>query len=149
MLALCEKFCLRESAARLGPDLFTCNTTYIIPGWNALPSDNSHPAHGLCVLVTSFNLALNFARALAWFSGRVTLAIDHTFKVCLLLRLTCPPVSPSLPLSLSLSLLVCLPVAAHTCLAYNCVGIKSTANVYILSVLLYCVLYMDSMENSA
>ena len=82
LLTLCEKYCLRESAARLGPDLFTCNTTYIIPGWNASASDASHPAHGLCVLVTSFNLALNFARALAWFSGRVTLAIDHTFKVC-------------------------------------------------------------------
>jgi hypothetical protein len=89
MQALCEKFCLRESVARLGPDLFTCNTTYIIPGWNALASDDSHADHGLCVLVTSFNLALNFARALAWFSGRVTLAIDHTFKVRLRLRCTC------------------------------------------------------------
>jgi hypothetical protein len=102
MLALCEKFCLRESAARLGPDLCTSNTTYIIPGWNALASHDSHPAHGLCVLVTFFNLALNFARALAWFSGRVTLAIDHTFKVCLRLRLTCLPVSLCLPLCVSL-----------------------------------------------
>jgi hypothetical protein len=109
-----EKFCLRESAARLDPDLFTCNTTYIIPGWNALPSDDSHPAHVLCVLVTSFNLSLNFDRALAWFSGRVTLAIDHTLKVCLLLRLTCLPVSPCLSLSLSLSLLVCVSLWLHT-----------------------------------
>jgi hypothetical protein len=34
MTSLCAKYCLRESAGRLGPDLFTCNTTYIIPDWN-------------------------------------------------------------------------------------------------------------------
>ena len=144
MLALCEKLCLRESAARLGPDLCTCNTTYIIPGWNALASHDSHPAHGLCVLVTFFNLALNFARALAWFSGRVTLAIDHTFKVCLRLRMTSLPVSLCLPLSLSLSLSVCLSLSLTTyvCLACNYVCIISTAIVYILSVLLHCVLHL-------
>jgi hypothetical protein len=92
----------------LGPDLFTCNTTYIIPGWNALASHDSHPAQGLCVLVTSFNLALNFARALAWFSGRVTLAIDHTFKVRLRLPCTCPLVTLCLPpLVISLSTMIC------------------------------------------
>jgi hypothetical protein len=80
MLGLCERFGLRETSVRLGPELFNSNTTYIIPGWNA-HALNEHAAQGLCVLITSFNLALNFARATAWFKGRVTLAIDHTFKV--------------------------------------------------------------------
>jgi hypothetical protein len=50
----------------------------------------------LCVLITTFNLALNFARALKWYNGRVTLAIDHTHKVLspFLLR------RPDLPVSL-------------------------------------------------
>jgi hypothetical protein len=36
MVTLYENYCLHESSVHLGPDLFTCNTTYIIPGWNAL-----------------------------------------------------------------------------------------------------------------
>ena len=84
------------------------------------------------------------------------LAIDHTFKVCLRVRLTCLPFSLCLSLSLSLSLcfslslpgyslslFLSLPLPAYVCFPYNHACIISTANVYILSVLWHCVLYLD------
>ena len=48
---------------------------------------------------------------------------------------------------LSLSPSVCLSLATYICLARNYVCIISTAIVYILSVLLHCVLYLDCMKN--
>jgi hypothetical protein len=61
----------------------------------------------------------------------------------------CLCVCVSLSLSLSLSVCLSLSLATYVCLAYNYVCIISTANVYILSVLLYCVLYRDCMKNCA
>jgi len=59
---------------------FDTNTPYIIPGWSA-SQDDTLPAGGFVVLMSTMNLALNLARAHKWYAGNVTLAVDHTFKV--------------------------------------------------------------------
>ena len=80
LLSLCEKYCLPETIARLGHEHFDTNTPYIMPGWSA-NQDESLPSGGFVILLSTFNLALNFARAHNWFAGNVTLSVDHTFKV--------------------------------------------------------------------
>jgi hypothetical protein len=96
LLALCNRYALGATAEFHGPTGFTLHTSYIIAGWSA-SSAADQESGGLCVLITTFNLALNFARALKWYNGRVTLAIDHTHKVLspflFLLRLPDLPVS--------------------------------------------------------
>ena len=80
LLSVCQKYDLKETSMRLGHAAFTAHTPYIVPGWSA-NKDEDRPAGGYCILVSTFNLALNHARAQHWFDGDVTLAIDHTFKV--------------------------------------------------------------------
>ena len=80
LYALCEKYCFKETVARLGHTNFDTNTPYILPGWSADPDENSE-AGGFVVLVSTMNLALNHVRAQRWYAGNVTMAIDHTFKV--------------------------------------------------------------------
>ena len=80
LLAMCEKYCFAETARRLGHMHFDTNTPYIIPGWSAC-QDDTLPAGGFVVLISTMNLALNLARAHKWYAGNVTLAVDHTFKV--------------------------------------------------------------------
>jgi hypothetical protein len=59
---------------------FDTNTPYILPGWSA-NQDESLPSGGLVILLSTMNLALNFARSQNWFAGNVTMTVDHTFKV--------------------------------------------------------------------
>jgi hypothetical protein len=80
LLSVCQKYDLKETSMRLGHAAFTAHTPYIVPGWSA-KKDEDRPAGGYCILVSTFDLALNHARAQHWFDGDVTLAIDHTFKV--------------------------------------------------------------------
>jgi hypothetical protein len=80
LLSLCEKYCLPESIARLGNANFDTNTSYILPDWS-VNQDESLPSGGFVILLSTMNLALNFARAQNWFAGNVTLTVDHTFKV--------------------------------------------------------------------
>ena len=80
LLSVCQKYDLKETSMRLGHAAFTAHTPYIVPGWSA-NKDEDRPAGGYCILVSTFDLALNHARAQHWFDGDVTLAIDHTFKV--------------------------------------------------------------------
>ena len=80
LLAMCEKYCLKETIARLGHTHFDPHTPYIIPGWSADTDEDAEPG-GLVVLLSTMNLALNHARAQHWYAGNVTMAIDHTFKV--------------------------------------------------------------------
>jgi hypothetical protein len=83
LLSLCHQFGLGAVAKHHGAAGFSCHTTYIIPGWR-VGGCGIGPSTGtgeLCILVSSFNLALNLSRATKWYKGRVTLAIDHTFKV--------------------------------------------------------------------
>ena len=80
LLALCEQYDFKETAKRMGHAYFTPHTPYILPGWSA-DKDDTHAAGGYCILVTTMNLALNLARAQHWFAGKVTMALDHTFKV--------------------------------------------------------------------
>lgn len=78
--ALCQKYSLSATVARLGQTHFDHHTSYVIPGWSAI-SDRQLPAGGMCVMITTFNLILNYSRAAKWFDGNVTLALDHTYKV--------------------------------------------------------------------
>jgi hypothetical protein len=87
LLALCEKYWFPETDRRLGHMHFDTNTTYILPGWSA-SQDDSLPAGGFVVLISTMNLVLNLARAYKWYAGNVTLAVDHTFKV------RCHPLAP-------------------------------------------------------
>jgi hypothetical protein len=80
LLAMCEQYDFKETAKRMGHAHFTAHTPYILPGWSA-DNDDTHAAGGYCILVTTMNLALNLARAHHWFAGKVTMALDHTFKV--------------------------------------------------------------------
>jgi hypothetical protein len=80
LLAMCEQYDFKETAKRMGHAHFTPHTPYILPGWSA-DKDDTHAAGGYCILVTTMNLALNLARAQHWFAGKVTMALDHTFKV--------------------------------------------------------------------
>lgn len=80
LLALCQKYSFEATVEKLGIENFTANTPYILPGWSSTAAEDSS-AGGFCVLVSTMNLALNHARACAWFAGNVTLAVDHTFKV--------------------------------------------------------------------
>ena len=76
LLVLCHRYALRASDEFHGPCGFTLHTSYIIPGWSA-SSASQQESGGLCVLITTFNLALNFARALKWYNGRVTLMMSE------------------------------------------------------------------------
>jgi hypothetical protein len=80
LLALCQKYCLRATVARLGELHFDADTSYIIPGWSA-SEDREAAAGGMCVMITTMNLALNYARTMRWNKGNVTLALDHTYKM--------------------------------------------------------------------
>ncbi len=80
LLALCQKYCLGATVARLGELHFDADTSYIIPGWSA-SDDREAAAGGMCVMITTMNLALNYARAMRWNKGNVTLALDHTYKM--------------------------------------------------------------------
>jgi hypothetical protein len=77
---LCQKYSLSATVARLGQTHFDHHTSYVIPGWSAI-SDRELPAGGMCVMITTFNLILNYSRAAKWFGGNVTLTLDHTYKV--------------------------------------------------------------------
>ena len=101
LLSLCHQFGLGAVAKHNGAAGFSCHTTYIIPGWRVGGYGIGGPSGGsgeLCILVSSFNLALNLSRATRWYNGRVTLAIDHTFKVsardrkcgACLIHMSCP-----------------------------------------------------------
>jgi len=92
LLSLCEKYCLPETIARLTHVYFDTNTPYILPGWSA-NQDESLPSGGFVILLSTMNLALNFARAHNWFAGNVTMAVDHTFKVRLFHHALEPPVT--------------------------------------------------------
>ena len=80
LLALCQKYCLGATVARLGELHFDVDTSYIIPGWSA-SADRQAAAGGMCVMITTINLALNYARAMRWNKDNVTLALDHTYKM--------------------------------------------------------------------
>jgi hypothetical protein len=80
LLSLCQKYCLGATVARLGELHFDADTSYIIPGWSA-SEDREAAAGGMCVMITTMNLALNYARAMRWNKGNVTLALDHTYKM--------------------------------------------------------------------
>ena len=87
LLALCEKYCFAETVRRLGHMHFDTNTPYILPGWSSCQDGSLSPG-GFVVLISTMNLALNLARAHKWYTGNVTLVVDHTFKV------TCHPLAP-------------------------------------------------------
>ena len=59
---------------------FDSHTAYVIPGWS-VSTDKYLEAGGMCVMMTSFNLCLNYSRAMKWYTDKVTLALDHTYKV--------------------------------------------------------------------
>ena len=80
LLAICEKYSLGASLSRCGQAHFDAHTAYVIPGWSA-STDKTLEAGGMCVMMTSFNLILNYSRAMKWYAGKVTLALDHTYKV--------------------------------------------------------------------
>jgi hypothetical protein len=66
--------------ARLGELHFDADTSYIISGWSA-SEDRQAAAGGMCVMITTINLSLNYARAMRWNKGNATLALDHTYKM--------------------------------------------------------------------
>ena len=80
LLALCQKYCLGATVARLGELHFDADTSYIIPGWSA-SEDREAAAGGMCVMITTINLALNYARAMRWNKDNVTLPLDHTYNM--------------------------------------------------------------------
>ena len=80
LLAMCQKYSLGATLARLGEAHFDAHTAYIIPEWSA-SSDRASDAGDMCVMLTTFNLCLNYSRAMKWYAGKVTLALDHTYKV--------------------------------------------------------------------
>ena len=94
MIALCHKYSFEETVDRLGIENFSTNTPYIVTGWSSTSAEDN-AGGGFCVLVSTMNLALNHARACAWYAGHVTLAVDHTFKVFLhpCLSLSCDTAS--------------------------------------------------------
>ncbi len=59
---------------------FTPDSPYLVPGF-LTHEDSKNEAGGLCLLFTTFHLALNYVRAAHWFHGQVTLTFDHTFKM--------------------------------------------------------------------
>jgi hypothetical protein len=109
LVDMCAKMSLSAQRHELGVD-FTPDSPYLVPGFLAL-EDSKNEAGGLCLLFTTFHLALNYVRAAHWFQGQVTLAFDHTFKmdmkgrphftINVMVRHAATP--PPLPLSLSAS----------------------------------------------
>jgi hypothetical protein len=109
LVDMCAKMSLSAQRHELGVD-FTPDSPYLVPGFLAL-EDSTNEAGGLCLLFTTFHLALNYVRAAHWFQGQVTLAFDHTFKmdmkgrphftINVMVRHAATP--PPLPLSLSAS----------------------------------------------
>ena len=79
LVDMCAKMSLSAQRHELGVD-FTPDSPYLVPGFLAL-EDSTNEAGGLCLLFTTFHLALNYVRAAHWFQGQVTLAFDHTFKM--------------------------------------------------------------------
>jgi hypothetical protein len=79
LVDMCAKMSLSAQRHELGVD-FTPDSPYLVPGFLAL-EDSKNEAGGLCLLFTTFHLALNYVRAAHWFQGQVTLAFDHTFKM--------------------------------------------------------------------
>ena len=80
LLTMCQKYSLGATLARLGETHFDAHTEYIIPEWIA-SSDRASDTGGMCVMLTTFNLCLNYIRAMKWYAGKVTLTLDHTYKV--------------------------------------------------------------------
>jgi hypothetical protein len=79
LISMCVEFSLKNQYKTLG-EQFTPHTPYLVPG--SLSSEvDSNSAGGLCLMFSTFNLALNYIRAAHWFKGNVTLAFDHTFKM--------------------------------------------------------------------
>ena len=79
LLSMCVNFSLKNQYNTLG-EQFTPHTPYLVPG--SLSSEvDSNSAGGICLMFSTFNLALNYIRAAHWFKGNVTLAFDHTFKM--------------------------------------------------------------------
>ena len=80
LVSLCHRYELCATAEMKGEGDFGLHVTYIIPGWSAVSVPDKE-AGDLCVLITTFNLALNFVCVTKWYNDRVTLTIDHTHKV--------------------------------------------------------------------
>lgn len=80
LLAMCQKYSLGASLSRCAQAHFDAHTAYVIPGWSASTDKTLEPG-GMCVMMTSFNLSLNYSRAMKWYTDKVTLALDHTYKV--------------------------------------------------------------------
>ena len=61
--------------ARSQEPQFCCDTAYLVPGWYVNDGD-------ICLMFTTFNLAMNIYRADEYFGERgVVYGVDHTFKV--------------------------------------------------------------------
>ena len=105
LVDMCAKMSLSAQRHELGVD-FTPDSPYLVPGFLAL-EDSKNEAGGLCLLFTTFHLALNYVPAAHWFQGQVTLAFDHTFKmdmkgrphftINVMVRHTVTPPPPSVP----------------------------------------------------
>jgi hypothetical protein len=76
---MCAKMSLSAQRLELGVE-FTSDSPYLVPGF-LTHEDSKNEVGGLCLLFTTFHLALNYVRAAHWFQGQVTLAFDHTFKM--------------------------------------------------------------------
>jgi hypothetical protein len=127
LVDMCAKMSLSAQRHELGVD-FTPDSPYLVPGFLAL-EDSTNEAGGLCLLFTTFHLALNYVRAAHWFQGQVTLAFDHTFKMdmkgrphfTINVKVRHAATPPPLPLSLSASVWgTCSSEAGCVCLQCAC-----------------------------
>ena len=79
IIDMCAKMSLASQRRLLGA-AFSPDTSYLIPG-SVSTEDSSNEAGGLCLMFSTFNLALNYVRAAHLCQGRPTLAFDHTYKM--------------------------------------------------------------------
>ena len=80
LLSMCEKYCFTETLSRMGHVNFEFNTPHIVPGWS-VDRNEDLAAGGFVILISTMNLDLNHPHAQCWYTGNVTLTVDHTFKV--------------------------------------------------------------------
>jgi hypothetical protein len=79
LVDMCAKMSLSAQREQLGVK-FTPDSPYLVPGFLSA-EDSTNEVGGLCLLFTTFNSSLYYVRTTHWFTGKVTLAYDHTFKM--------------------------------------------------------------------
>ena len=79
LLSMCVNLSLNVQRELLR-ESFTPDTPYLLSRYLST-EDEDNETGGLCLLFSTFNLALNYVRVSHWYNVNVTLAFDHAFKM--------------------------------------------------------------------